>query len=76
MQRVKLYKLQKRMTGRSDKKERIRALSKNSSHFRNVQIWPREVSVIFKIKKCTYQICARLKTIELFMLHLLVYLIS
>ena len=60
MQREKLYKLQKRITGRSDKKEPIRLLPKNSSHFRNVQIWSCEVLPIFKIKKCTYKIFPRL----------------
>ncbi len=60
MQREKLYKLQRTIMERLDKKERIRLLPKNSSHFPNVQIWPLGVSPIFKTKKCIYKISGRL----------------
>jgi hypothetical protein len=51
MQREKLYKLQWAVMERLDNKEWIRLLPKNSSHFRNVEIWSLRVSPIFKTKK-------------------------
>ena len=57
------------------KKTRIRLLPKQSSHFRNVEIWPPGVSPTFKAKKHIYKITARLEVVELFTRHLLVYLV-